>query len=211
MPNLNSKNSDIKKIINNLIKTIQLEADEQGHHIQRIKTITKILLEYISKKLDNYNFTDEDIQIISEAAAIHDIGKIDIPKNILNKQGKLTKEEFEIMKTHTLKGCKILEKFNELSENKCYKYCYDICRYHHERWDGNGYPDGISGKQIPIWAQVVSMADVYDALVSKRVYKQAYTHNKAVNMIKNNECGVFNPEIMKCFLEILNNNNIDKQ
>jgi putative two-component system response regulator len=115
------------------------------------------------------------------------------------KPGKLTKEEFEEMKKHTIYGCKILEKFKQ-DENEFYRYCYDICRYHHERYDGNGYPEGIAGEDIPIWAQVVSIVDVYDALVSKRVYKPAYSVDKAVHMIESGECGVFSPKIMDCFL-----------
>ena len=135
------------------------------------------------------------------AASMHDIGKIAIPDAVLNKPGRLTAEEFEIMKTHSLKGCELLQSINEGQDEEYYRFCYDICRSHHERWDGSGYPDGLAGN-IPIWAQVVSLADVYDALTSERVYKAAYTHAQAVSMILNGECGVFNPRLLNSFLSV---------
>ena len=133
---------------------------------------------------------------------MHDIGKIAIPDAVLNKPGRLTAEEFEIMKTHSLKGCELLQSINEGQDEEYYRFCYDICRSHHERWDGSGYPDGLAGNNIPIWAQVVSLADVYDALTSERVYKAAYTHAQAVSMILNGECGVFNPRLLNSFLSV---------
>ena len=132
-------------------------------------------------------------------AYLHDIGKIGIPDSILLKPGKLTEEEFETMKTHTTIGCDMLKKFKKEEDNEFYRYCYDICRYHHERWDGNGYPDHLAGDEIPIWAQVVSIVDVYDALISERVYKAAFPHTVAYEMIQNGECGQFSPDILECF------------
>ena len=132
------------------------------------------------------------------ASALHDIGKIAIPDNILLKPGKLTDEEYTEMKKHTIYGCQMLEHFKQ-DENEFYRYCYDICRYHHERDDGRGYPDGLQGDEIPVWAQVVSIVDVYDALVNKRVYKEAFDVEEAINMIKEGKCGVFSPKLLKCF------------
>ena len=136
------------------------------------------------------------------ASSLHDIGKIGIDDKILNKKGKLTKEEFEIMKTHTLIGASILENLEEYQQEPLVQTAYDICRWHHERYDGNGYPDGLKGEEIPISAQVVSIADVYDALVSKRVYKESYTYDKTLEMILGGECGVFNPILLQCLKDI---------
>ena len=136
--------------------------------------------------------------MIINASALHDLGKIAIPDTILLKPGRLTPSEFEEMKKHTLYGCELLEKFKQ-EDSEFYQYCYDICRYHHERYDGNGYPDKLAGEDIPIWAQVVSIVDVYDALVSQRVYKAPYAFEEAVRMIHDGECGEFSPKIMACF------------
>ena len=140
--------------------------------------------------------------MISMASALHDIGKIGIDEKILNKPGKLTKEEFDIMKTHTLIGATMLENLKMYQGEILLEVAYQICRWHHERYDGKGYPDGLKGEEIPISAQVVSLADVYDALVSDRVYKKAYSHEKAMEMILNGECGVFNPLLLECLVEI---------
>lgn len=136
------------------------------------------------------------------ASSLHDIGKIGIDDKILNKKGKLTKEEFEIMKTHTLIGASILENLEEYQQEPLVQTAYEICRWHHERYDGNGYPDGLVGEEIPISAQVASLADVYDALVSKRVYKESYTYEKTLEMILAGECGVFNPILLQCLKDI---------
>ena len=144
---------------------------ESGMHVLHIQTATDILLHTLVQKTDKYHLTAADISLISTASALHDIGKINIPESILNKPGRLTKEEFEVMKTHTTIGSEILEKLPFQQESDLVKTAYAICRWHHERWDGRGYPDGLKGEQIPIAAQVVSMADVYDALTSERCYK----------------------------------------
>ncbi len=133
--------------------------------------------------------------MISNAAAIHDLGKIAIPDAILNKPGKLTEEEFNVMKMHTIYGCQILEQFKQ-TDTEFYDYCYDICRWHHERYDGKGYPDHLIGDSIPIWSQIVAVADVLDALVSKRVYKEAYGIEASFEMIERGECGAFSPKIL---------------
>ncbi len=185
-------------LINALSSVVEFRSLESGEHIHRVKYYTKVLLRYLLKFYPEYNLTDEDVEQIISASALHDLGKIAIPDNILLKPGKLTAEEFEEMKKHTTYGCELLEKFKQ-EENSFYHYCYDICRYHHEKYDGKGYPDGLVGEEIPIWAQVVSIADVYDALVSKRVYKAAYEVNEAARMIMDGECGLFSPKILDCF------------
>ena len=145
-----------------------------------------------------YNITKEQAALIVNASALHDIGKIAIPDSILLKPGRLNEEEFAEMKKHTIYGCELLEKFKQ-EDNEFYQYCYDICRYHHERYDGNGYPDQLKGDEIPIWAQIVSVVDVYDALVSKRVYKDPFAVEEAARMIIDGECGIFSPEMLDCF------------
>ena len=185
-------------LINALSSVVEFRSLESGEHIQRVKYFTKILLRYVKDEFPEYGLTDESVNLITNAAALHDLGKIAIPDSILLKPGKLTKDEFEEMKKHTVYGCELLENFKQ-EDNEFYQYCYDICRFHHERYDGNGYPDKLKGEEIPIWAQVVSIVDVYDALVSKRVYKAAYAVDEAVRMIKDDECGVFSPKILDCF------------
>mgnify|MGYP000759941681 CR=1 FL=1 len=164
--------------------------------------MTRLLLERLVENTDAYNLTPDDCYLISTASAFHDIGKVGIDESILNKPGKLTKEEFETMKEHTLIGASMLDKLEHYKDEKMIKIAYQICRWHHERYDGKGYPDGLTGEQIPIAAQVVSVADVYDALVSKRVYKDAYSHEQAMKMILNGECGAFNPLLMEVLVEI---------
>lgn len=191
------------QMIDTLSAIIEFKNTESVQHIANIRTITRMLLNQLKKRHQEYGLTDEMVENISEAAAMHDIGKIAIPDQILNKPGKLTPEEFEVMKTHTVRGCEILEKLVSVQSLTYYDYCYEICRHHHERWDGRGYPDGLVEDETPIWAQAVSLADVYDALSSKRVYKEAYSSDVAVQMILNGECGVFNPVLLECFLEIV--------
>lgn len=139
---------------------------------------------------------------IALASIMHDVGKIAIPDAILNKPGRLSPEEYEIMKTHTVQGALLLENIPQMRELGVYRYAYDIARHHHERWDGRGYPDGLKGDECSIWAQVVALADVYDALVSRRVYKNAFSPEKALAMITNGECGVFNPRLLECFFQV---------
>lgn len=186
-------------MIETLSSVVEFRSQETGDHIRRIKYFTRILLKYLLKYFPRYGLTEKDVDEIARAAALHDIGKIGISDAILQKPAKLTEQEYEVMKTHTLIGCEILEKFRRNQEDSFYRYCYEICRYHHERWDGGGYPDGISGDEIPISAQIVGVADVYDALVSKRVYKDAYANDVAYDMIIKGECGQFSPDVIECF------------
>jgi len=186
-------------LIGALSSVVEFRSSGMGEHIRRIKYFTRILLNYLDKCFPQYGITQTQINEIARASALHDIGKIGIPEAILRKPGKLTTEEFETMKTHTIIGCDILKKFKKDEAEEFYRYCYDICRYHHERWDGNGYPDHLVGEEIPIWAQVVSIVDVYDALTSERVYKPAFSHAAAYKMIQDGECGQFSPDILECF------------
>ena len=186
--------------IDALSTTVEFRNFETGTHVKRIRFITNFFLEYMNKDL-GLGLSPEKIEIISNASAVHDIGKIAIPDAILLKAGPLTADERKIMESHTIQGCAILSTLDYMQDTEYYKYCYEICRYHHERWDGKGYPDKLVGDQIPIWAQATSLADVYDALTTKRVYKDAYTHNEAINMIVHGECGTFNPKIIEVLLE----------
>lgn len=186
-------------MIEALGSVVEFRSSETGEHIRRIKYLTRILLKYLVQYFPKYGLSPKQVDEIARAAALHDIGKIGIPDAILLKPGKLTPEEFEVMKTHTTIGCDILESFRGNQTEEFYQYCYEICRHHHERWDGNGYPDHLVGDEIPISAQVVAIADVYDALVSERVYKGAYGNSLAYQMIKNGECGQFSPDVMECF------------
>ncbi len=184
-------------LINALSSVVEFRSLESGLHIDRVKAFSKILLKTWAMLHPECGFTRQDIEQMVNASALHDIGKIGIPDEILLKPGKLTKDEFNIMKTHTTLGCEILERFKQ-EDNDFYRYCYDICRYHHERSDGKGYPDGLKGDEIPVWAQVVSLADVYDALISPRVYKAPYTIPEALRMINAGECGTFSEELLEC-------------
>ena len=152
--------------------------------------------------MNNYpelGLTPHMIEVITQASAMHDVGKISVPDSILLKPGRLTSEEFEVMKSHTTRGCEIIEKLKDIQDKEYYEACLDICRHHHERYDGRGYPDGLKGEENSIGAQLTAIADVYDALVSDRVYKSAYPVDKAYDMIKNGECGVFSPKLLACF------------
>lgn len=185
-------------LVNALSSVVEFRSLESGEHIKRVKAFTRVIFKYLMNYYPEYNLTKDNVDLIVNASALHDLGKIGIPDYILLKPGKLTVDEFEVMKTHTTIGCDLLTHFKQ-EDNEFFTYCYDICRYHHERYDGNGYPDKLKGEDIPIWAQVVSIVDVYDALVSRRVYKTPYAHDEAVRMIHDGECGVFSPKIIDCF------------
>ncbi len=188
-------------MVNILSSVMEMKNGESGLHILHINTITRILTETLLRLTDKYTFSKSDIQLICVASSLHDIGKIAIPDEIINKPGKLTAEEFEIMKTHSAQGAKMIESLTEYKDERLIKFAHDICLYHHERYDGKGYPVGLKGEEIPIWSQIVSVADVFDALISERVYKAAYSPEKALEMIINGECGLFNPLIVQCLME----------
>lgn len=171
---------------------------ESGEHIQRVKEYTRIIAEELMKEYPEKGLTHEKIDIIVSASALHDIGKIAITDTVLLKPGKLTDKEFDYIKSHTINGCEILENLKNAWSKEFGSISMDICRYHHERYDGNGYPDGLKGDEIPISAQLVAIADVYDALVHERVYKAAIPKDEAYKMIMNGECGIFSPQLLKC-------------
>lgn len=186
------------RIIDTMSNVVEFRNLESGDHVKRVKKFTRILAEHVAAVYPEYQLDEEAIDVITAAAAMHDVGKIAISDAILLKPGKLTKEEFDVMKTHTIKGCEIIEMLENIQEGEYGRVSYDICRYHHERYDGRGYPEGLRGEEIPIAAQIVSVADVYDALVSDRCYKEAYTPAEAYDMIMRGECGEFSPKIRTC-------------
>lgn len=200
---LDEKSKEIQGLNNAMIgalaTAIEFRDCESGEHVKRIHDLT---LFFLHKTVFGKGLKKAEINKIATAAIMHDVGKIAIPDYILNKPGRLTAEEFQIMKTHTVRGCELLDQIPAIHHNSVYHYAYDICRHHHERWDGMGYPDGLKGDEISPWSQIVSLADVYDALTSERIYKQAYSHEKAVEMIIGGECGIFNPALMKEFLKL---------
>ena len=191
-----------RMMINILSQVVELRNGESGLHVQHIQILTGILLERVAQKTEKYHFTASERSLIAMASSLHDIGKIAIDDAILNKPGKYTPEEFAIMKTHTVIGASMLEQLVQYKDDPLVQTAYQICRWHHERYDGRGYPDGLLGDEIPFAAQVVSIADVYDALTSERVYKKAIPHDEAIQMILRGECGAFNPLLIECLLDV---------
>lgn len=192
----NEKNNSM--MINVLGHIVEFRNGESGMHVHHIKQLTSILLQNLIEKTDKYHLTENDILLISTASSLHDIGKISIDDKILNKPGRLTAEEFEVIKTHSVIGAEMLQDLHNTHNYPLFDKAYEICRWHHERYDGKGYPDGLSGEEIPISAQVTSLADVYDALTSNRCYKKAFSHEKAMEMILDGQCGAFNPVLLQC-------------
>lgn len=185
-------------MIDILSHIVEFRNGESGLHVRHVHTLTEIMLKTLLQRTDKYHLTQTDISVISTASALHDIGKIAIPEEILNKPGRFTDEEFAIMKTHSMVGAEMLKDLLIYQDEPLVKAAYEICRWHHERWDGRGYPDGLKGDEIPISAQMVALADVYDALTSERVYKPAFSHEQAVDMILGGQCGAFNPLVLDC-------------
>lgn len=192
-------NTKIIDILGNVVEQRNLES---GEHIKRVKGFTRILAVEVMKEYPEYELNEEKVELISSASALHDVGKIAIPDSILLKPGKLTDDEYEYMKSHASRGGEIIQNIEGAWDKAYGTTCYEICRHHHERWDGRGYPDAQKGEEIPLSAQLVSIADVYDALVSERVYKEAYSLEQAFHMIVSGECGVFNPKLLECFRNV---------
>ena len=199
---MHEKDKNNRMMVSILSQIVEFRNGESGSHVVNIKRITELLLDRLPMRTSRYTISSTEQLLIPMAAALHDIGKIGIDDKILNKPGRLTKEEFEIMKTHAAIGADMIESLEQFRDEPLIKIAHDICRWHHERYDGKGYPDGLKGDEIPISAQIVSIADVYDALVSERVYKKAYSHEKAMDMILNGECGTFNPILLECLEDI---------
>lgn len=196
---LEKRNEDIIEMLGTIVEYRNLES---GEHIQRVKDYTRILAENFSVQYPEYGLNKDAIEAIVAASALHDIGKISIPDSILLKPGRLTKDEFEYMKSHTIRGCEILESVKVDWSKSMRAVSMEIIRHHHERYDGKGYPDGLKGDEIPISAQLVSLADVYDALINERCYKDAFSKEQAFHMIVNGECGVFSPKLMEAFRNV---------
>lgn len=196
---LKETNERIIEILGTVVECRNLES---GEHVKRVKGFTKVLAYQIMKDYPEYGLDEDTVEMIAAASALHDVGKIAIPDEVLLKPGRFTDEEFELMKTHTIKGCELLDQIEGIWEDDYQKTSYEICRHHHERYDGRGYPDKLVGEDIPISAQIVSVADVYDALVCERVYKAAYPKDQAFQMILNGECGTFSPKLMDAFKKV---------
>lgn len=196
---LKMRNQEIIEVLGTVVEYRNLES---GEHVQRVKGYTRILAECFMREYPEYKLTQEKIDMIVSASALHDIGKIAIPDSILQKPGRLTKDEYEYMKSHTTRGNEIIDSIKSGWDQDARQVSYEIIRHHHERYDGKGYPDGLEGDHIPISAQFVSVADVYDALVNERCYKDAYSPEAAYHMIVRGECGVFSPKIMDCFRKV---------
>lgn len=196
---LKESNTRIIDILGTVVECRNLES---GEHVKRVKGFTRILAEQMMVDYPEYGLTQEKIDVIVSASSLHDIGKIAIPDSILLKPARLTKDEYEYMKSHTTRGCDVLNNVVDVWDEAYSKASYDICRHHHERYDGKGYPDGLAGDAIPISAQLVGLADAYDALVSERVYKSAYSEDEAFHMIVSGECGVFSPKLLECFRKV---------
>ena len=192
------KEKDNRMMIEILSNLVEFRNGESGLHVIHIRMLTELLLKSLMEKTDQYKISKKDIPLICNASALHDIGKIAIPDKILLKTEELTKAEREEIEKHTIYGCQILERIKQ-EDSEFYQYCYDICRFHHERYDGTGYPDHLKGDAIPIWAQVVSIVNAYDALVSKRIYKFPCTVEQAERKIMAGECGAFSPVMLDCF------------
>ena len=192
-------NNIMIQIMSNILGSRNSESRE---HILHIKIATEMMLRQLVKVTDAYPLTEADIALITTASSLHDIGKIRIPEEVLNKPGRLTDEEFKIMKKHSELGAAIIKDMDFPQDHRLVHTAWEICRWHHERWDGKGYPDGLKGEEIPICAQVVSIVDVYDALTSERCYKKAFDHDTAIQMILDGQCGQFNPILLKCLKEL---------
>ena len=201
---IREREKNVSMLVGVLSQIVEFRNGESGLHVKHIRRFTECILDCLIEKDPDLHLGTKERENIPLASALHDIGKIAVDDKILNKSGRLTPEEFEAMKLHTVYGAKMLEELQPYYDEPLLKTATDIAHWHHERWDGRGYPDGLVGDAIPLSAQIVSLADVYDALTSERCYKKAYSHDKAVEMILNGECGVFNPKLVECFVEIQN-------
>ena len=199
---IRARENNTDMLVGVLSHIVEFRNGESGAHVRHIRIITELLLHRLLEISSQYPITAEQQDNIPLASALHDIGKIGIDETILNKPGKLTPEEFEVIKTHSMLGAEMLHQLDNFNEQPLLQTAYEITRWHHERWDGRGYPDGLKGDEIPISAQLVALADVYDALTSERCYKKAFSHEKAVQMILNGECGAFNPLLLQCLTDM---------
>ncbi|MCQ2567774.1 MAG: diguanylate cyclase [Mogibacterium sp.] len=188
-----------EEIIEAIGEIVEARDYDSGRHVKRVKEITRIIAEDIKEHYPEYGLTNHSVDLIAKCSSLHDVGKVMIPDAILLKPGSLTAEEYDIMKTHCEKGCYIIDRSPVDWDEDFRITASDICRWHHEKYDGGGYPDGLKGDEIPVSAQIVAIADCYDALMSDRTYKPAYSAEKAYSMIMNGECGVFGEKILRSF------------
>ena len=199
---IRARENNTDMLVGVLSHIVEFRNGESGAHVRHIRIITELLLHRLLEISSQYPITAEQQDNIPLASALHDIGKIGIDEKILNKPGRLAPEEFEVVKTHSMLGAEMLHQLEDFNEQPLLQTAYEITRWHHERWDGRGYPDGLKGDEIPISAQLVALADVYDALTSERCYKKAFSHEKAVQMVRNGECGAFNPLLLQCLTDV---------
>lgn len=191
-----------RMMIGILSQVVEKRNGESRDHVQRVAQLTSMLLAGLAQKTDRYPLTREMRRTIATAAALHDIGKMEICEDLLHKEGPLTEAERRTLQSHTLLGAQMLEEQPECRDDAFARTAYNICRWHHERYDGGGYPDGLQGEQIPIEAQVVGLADVYERLVSRPVDGHARTHSEVVQMICTGVCGAFNPLLLDCLQDM---------
>lgn len=199
---IHERTREYDQMLSILSQIVEFRNQESGLHVVHIKALTEMLAHQLVHKTDRYTLTAADIERISIASSLHDIGKITVPDAILNKPCRLTSDEFAVVKTHSAVGAQMIKRLSAYQDDPMIQTAHDICRWHHERYDGKGYPDGLVGDQIPISAQIVSIADVYDALTEERCYKKAFSHEQAMDMIENGACGAFNPLLLECLNEI---------
>ncbi|HJJ48109.1 MAG TPA: HD domain-containing protein [Methanocorpusculum sp.] len=188
-----------EEVVDMLGDVVESRDGESGAHIKRVKGFTRILATQVMKDLPEYNLDQPTVDLMTKASALHDVGKIAISDTILLKPGRFTPEEFAIMQTHCEKGCEILKMAPKDWDASYLSMSMDVCHFHHEKWDGKGYPCGLKGDEIPIAAQIVSIADIYDALVSKRCYKESMSYDEAYTMISTGQCGAFSEKLIRCF------------
>ena len=199
---MKQEKNDADLMIDILSNIIEFRNGESGRHVRHIRIITELLLKKLAEAADRYALTEEEVARITLASTLHDIGKIAIPSEILNKPGRLKPEEFSVVKDHAIIGANMLRELSFSMDVPLVKAGYEICRWHHERWDGSGYPDGLRGDECPISAQAVALADVYDALTTDRVYKKAVPHGEAVELILSGRTGAFNPLLLRCLKSV---------
>ena len=199
---MKQEKNDADLMIDILSNIIEFRNGESGRHVRHIRIITELLLKKLAEAADRYALTEEEVARITLASTLHDIGKIAIPSEILNKPGRLKPEEFSVVKDHAIIGANMLRELSFSMDVPLVKAGYEICRWHHERWDGSGYPDGLKGDECPISAQAVALADVYDALTTDRVYKKAVPHGEAVELILSGRTGAFNPLLLRCLKSV---------
>lgn len=191
-----------ERIIEVMCQMVETKEEESTEHISNVKRYTRLLAEKMSEKYSDTGLDEKQIQMIVRGSALHDIGKVAIDDSVLKKTTNLTADEKEVLRSHTTKGSEMVREMAGIQDEEYFQVCYDICRFHHERYDGNGYPDGLKGEEIPLSAQIVGLADTYDKLTSDNVRRRAYGNKEAMQMILDRECGEFSPRLLECFLEL---------